>query len=330
MSDAEQLGPVLLGWVRFEGSGWERADFKVDRGRLGVQRDSGALSWVFFSAIRRIDEVSAEVDGWVQIELVLTDSTTVGAKLGAVLLSELITAMATPVAASTPPATAPKQAAQQTAPKSAWEGLASPPSKTPQPAAQRAPTVYKPQGSAAPATAAAASPATRNRTALIAVGVFVAVVLVAVTGVSVLWLTQSGGEHQLRGVYTLFDEEDVSGVLGDCEGTGGYSDFGAGSDVKVRNAEGTIIGSSTLEDASDLDELYQRLLELDDSFTDVADLEDSLSGLEGSVCSLVFDVTVPDSDQYEVVVGAGNRGSQTYSSQDLETDNWLISITLGT
>ncbi len=306
MSDAEQLGPVLLGWVRFEGSGWERADFKVDRGRLGVQRDSGAMSWVFFSAIRRIDEVSAEVDGWVQIELVLTDSTTVGAKLGAVLLSELITAMATPVAASTPPAT------------------------TPQPAGQQTPTVFKPQWSAAPATAVTASPMTKNRTPLIALGVFVAIVLVAVTGASALRLTQGGGEHKFRGVYTLFDDEDVSGVLGDCEGTGGYSDFGSGSDVKVRDADGTIIGSSTLEDPSDLDELYERLLELDDSFTGVAEVEDSLRELSGSVCSLVFDVTVPDTEQYEVVVGAGNRGSQTYSKEDLEATNWLISITLGT
>ncbi len=49
--------------------------------------------------------------------------------------------------------------------------------------------------------------------------------------------------------------------------------------------------------------------------------------LEGSRCSLAFEVEVEKSDFYSVAVG--HRGDTTYSRADLEAADWSVQLSLG-
>lgn len=298
MTDLGNAAQEPLGWVQFDGGPWEQATFAVTPGAFGVRRSGGTTTWLALGDIRRIDETAAESDGWAQIELVLTDSQTVGAKLSTARLGELL-AVVTASTRSEPAA-----------------------SEAPAPTAQ-------PLGVGQ--VAAASMQRASNRVLVGVAAGFVALVLVATTLTAGWWLTHRRGDHELRGVYILFDEDgEIDGSIGDCSGTGGYSDFSSGSDVKVRDADGKIVGSTSLEDPGDLDELYERIAEADASFPDVEEVADAIGGAEGYVCPLVFTVTVPDSDLYELDIGTGRRGTQTYTRDTLDEQDWLVSISLGT
>lgn len=302
MTDLGSSAQEPLGWVRFDADPWEQATFAVTPGAFGVRRPNGTTTWLALGDIRRIDETAAESNGWAQIELVLTDARTVGAKISTARLGELLAVM------TAAPRTEP---AAREAPAAAATPTASPPGASP-----------------------VATASTQRATSRVLIGVaaaFVALVLAATTLAGAWWLFARPGDHELRGVYILFDEDgEIDGSIGDCSGTGGYSDFSSGSDVKVRDADGKIVGSTSLEDPGDLDELYERIAEADASFADVAEVADVIGDAEGYVCPLVFTVTVPDSDLYELDIGTGRRGTQTYTRDQLDEQGWLVSISLGT
>lgn len=303
MVDTSNAAPEPLGWVRFDEDPWEQATFAVSAGSFGVRRATGATSWISLSDIRRIDETAPEADGWAQIELVLTDSHTVGAKLTMSRLDELLAVMS---AAPRPDAPRKVQSAPPADPWAATQTTGS-------------------------LTGTQVGGSTANTKLLLVVGgAFVALVLISMTVATGWWLMTRGGDHTIEGVYVLFDDSgDIDGEIGDCEGSGGYSDFSSGSDVKVRDAEGRIVGSATLEDPSDLEVLYERVAAIDESFADADEAEATFNEANGFICPLVFEVVVPDSDVYELEIATGRRGTQTYTREELEEDDWLVSIFLG-
>ena len=113
--------------------------------------------------------------------------------------------------------------------------------------------------------------------------------------------------HALTGTFLLSngerpDDRDTGG----CSGTGGYSDIGVGTNVVVRDATDTIIGTAPLT-------------------MDPAGPEPVASG--NYQCGYAFTVSVPDSAFYTVEVS--HRGALTYSRADLESKSWRVSLNLG-
>ena len=91
-----------------------------------------------------------------------------------------------------------------------------------------------------------------------------------------------------------------------CSGRGGYSDMGTGTQVVVKDGNGSVIatghptgGTATITD----------------------------TGEEGT-CIFSWNVEgVPDSDFYSVEVS--HRGAITYSKADMESNNWTLALALG-
>jgi hypothetical protein len=127
-------------------------------------------------------------------------------------------------------------------------------------------------------------------------------VLVGLT-LGVLWLTGVlGGDQRVLGTFSLLDPEGFEGT-DSCFGTGGYSDVGAGAQVVVTDRAGTVIASGDLGPGS----------------------VQSVEGLE--VCQFSFAVEVPDTEFYRFEVS--DRGSLTYTREELENAGWQVDFTLG-
>jgi hypothetical protein len=178
----------------------------------------------------------------------------------------------------------------------------------------------------APETAEGEPPKSNTRRNVL-IGAAVAVVLVVAIASA-----NSGGSSKptIKGMFTLFDT-DVVGDVDSCSGTDGYDDVGPGMNVTVRNAEGDIIGSGHTR-AGDLEELAVRSYEVDNDGeqpgdADLADIKDTLDGVNGLACPLMFEVEVDKSDFYEVEVGS--RGKQSYSQKELEDAGWVLNLSLG-
>lgn len=115
-----------------------------------------------------------------------------------------------------------------------------------------------------------------------------------------LLVASCGGSQTITGSFVLTDPE-VAWTPTTCEGTGGYSDIRAGTDVVVKNGTGTIIGTAAL----------------------VADPERSGT----TRCTYTFAVPVKDAEFYAVSVG--RRGELTYSKAEMEAQAWTVGFTLG-
>jgi len=112
--------------------------------------------------------------------------------------------------------------------------------------------------------------------------------------------------REIHGTFVLSNGEPPDREAG-CSGTGGYSDVGVGTDVVVRDAEGTIIGTSALA-------------------VDSQGPEPAGSG--AYQCGFVFVVpNLPESTFYTVSVG--RRGERTYSLAEMEASGWAVDFTLG-
>ena len=116
----------------------------------------------------------------------------------------------------------------------------------------------------------------------------------------VLVVAGCGGGRAITGSFVLTDD-DVAWTSTSCEGTGGYSDIRAGTDVVVKDATGTIIGTAAL----------------------VPDPERSGT----TRCTYTFMVPVKDAEFYAVSVG--KRGELTYSKAEMEAQGWTVGFTLG-
>ena len=107
----------------------------------------------------------------------------------------------------------------------------------------------------------------------------------------------------ITGNMTLIDSgNDRSGTI--CSGTGGYSDFGPGMNVVVKNEKGEIIGTSVTEPGP-----------VPSEFAVVT-------------CTVSFSVEeLPRAKFYEIEVG--RRGALTYSYEELEGMDWHLELSLG-
>lgn len=109
--------------------------------------------------------------------------------------------------------------------------------------------------------------------------------------------------HTLTGSFTLIDS-DLGGSDDNCYGTGGYDDITSSMPVTVRDGAGKIlaVGSTKTGKApKGMDFLIQ--------------------------CEFDFQVDeVPRSDFYSVEVG--RRGELNYSFQEMEEQNWTVSLSL--
>lgn len=159
-----------------------------------------------------------------------------------------------------------------------------------------------------------------------------AVLAIAVVGALVLVSLGGDDGPTMTGQFTLSDTESISGTAESCRGTGGYSDFGPGMNVTIRNGSGEIVasGNTSSLDAeeqygSDSDAAEQEEPEGDEEPMSPQELADAMFDFLG--CTVVFEVDVPTEDFYAIEVG--RRGELSYSRQELEEKDWNVSLTLG-
>lgn len=108
--------------------------------------------------------------------------------------------------------------------------------------------------------------------------------------------------HTMNGSVVL---TNTTGAESACDTVGtGYADIASGTQVVVKNASGTMIGTGTLGSGA--------------------------SELDGAECDFSFTVGgLPNSSFYSVAVGGPQRGALTYSESELNSDSWTITLTLG-
>jgi hypothetical protein len=156
----------------------------------------------------------------------------------------------------------------------------------------------------------------------------IALPLVATVGL----VTSRGGgapsTQDLRGVFVLSDYSGSTGEWDDCQGDGGYSDFGPGMDVTIRNGEGDIIATTATMSADDYIDEHGDPDEDGESGAD-ADLADTLELSDDlGWCPVLWVADVPaDEAFYEVEVGS--RGEVTYSAEEVDEADWSVSAGLG-
>jgi len=134
--------------------------------------------------------------------------------------------------------------------------------------------------------------------------VFLAALLVVGCGAPAA-SAQPSLSREIHGTFRLSNGEEPDRTEG-CSGTGGYSDVRVGTDVVVRDAAGTIIGTSSLTVDADGPEP---------------------AGSGAYQCGFAFVVSVPESAFYTVAVG--KRGELTFSKAELEAKGWTVGFELG-
>lgn len=96
---------------------------------------------------------------------------------------------------------------------------------------------------------------------------------------------------------------DAAAVVGEtCYGDGGYDDIAAGTQVRVTNQDGTLIGTDSLEEGQ--------------------------PNAARTRCTFRFTVGgLPEATFYTFEVS--HRGGLTYSAAEMEAMNWQVAFTLG-
>jgi len=125
--------------------------------------------------------------------------------------------------------------------------------------------------------------------------------------------------HTVEGVFTLNDSDAFFANPRTCSGDGGYSDFGPGMGITVRDGSGNIIGSGRTEALPPLGEIGEQ--------GSLLQLMIRLADGETSSCSVYFSVQVADADFYEIELGSS--GELSYSREELDAEDWFISLSLG-
>lgn len=170
-----------------------------------------------------------------------------------------------------------------------------------------------------------------GRRPLIIGGIVVAAVVVL--GALAIAASSSDDGLTLTGRFTLSDNDSLRGGPETCRGTGGYSDFGPGMNVTVRNGSGEIVASGNtanlvIEEYFSDDATEERAEGSDeDNGDDMSPEELADMMFEFLGCTVVFEVDVPKEDFYAIEVG--RRGELSYSRAELEERNWGVSLTLG-
>jgi len=114
----------------------------------------------------------------------------------------------------------------------------------------------------------------------------------------------SCGQPTLHGTLTLTSSSGVSHSGTSCQGTAGYDDLTQGAPVTVKNENGSIIATSSL-DAGVADSTYPTV-----------------------VCHFSFTVeNLPDAKFYAIEIS--HRGEVTYSKDQLSGNGWKADATIG-
>lgn len=157
----------------------------------------------------------------------------------------------------------------------------------------------------------------------------VVTVLAAILVIPTITSCGSSDPLKITGSFSL-RSDNLAGSWDSWSGRGGYSDFGRGMNVTVRNGAGEIIGSGQTrnlrtddlgrlaDDDSDTDDKPPTALESAALFAQL---------LERTRCTVWFEAEIAEADFYSVSVG--RRGELTYSSRELEEKNWHIELSLG-
>lgn len=135
----------------------------------------------------------------------------------------------------------------------------------------------------------------KPRLALAWGGALVAVALVVVAAIA---LTRAS--HTVEGSFTLIDSDGFDNFGGGCEGSGGYSDIGAGTDVTVRDEDGALLATTSL----------------------------GMGEEDEPLCTFEFTLEdVPEAKFYAFEVA--DRGELSYSYEEMEDNDWTFGATLG-
>jgi hypothetical protein len=134
---------------------------------------------------------------------------------------------------------------------------------------------------------------------LIALGA--AAVIALGGGAFAILRSKTASSHDISGSFTLFDS-DMTGDDGDlCEGEGGYGDLGSGTPVRVTDAEGKLIGATTLG-----------------------------FGHTTARGACEFEFTIPDVEETEFYrFEVGRRGEISYSKDELADVGWAVFLSVG-
>ena len=132
--------------------------------------------------------------------------------------------------------------------------------------------------------------------ALVVIGIVAAVALGAVS--------LPGSQHTVQGDFLLTDTSTTGGGIDDsgvsCQGDGGYSDIGPGTNVTVKNEKGELLATTTLG-----------------------------TGSGGSTyCEFKFMLTVPDNAKF-YTFEVGRRGELSYSHDEMDSSGWSVGASLG-
>jgi hypothetical protein len=115
----------------------------------------------------------------------------------------------------------------------------------------------------------------------------------------------------IGGVLILDQADPVERGGGECRGTGGYADLRSGVAVTVRDAEGTLLGTSNLTARP--------------APTDAAG---EVPLAERRRCTWSFEFSnLPDKPDYKISIG--ERGAVEYTRAELQEAGWTVQISLG-
>lgn len=113
-----------------------------------------------------------------------------------------------------------------------------------------------------------------------------------------------GGSQTLHGTITLTSSSGVSHSGTKCNGTGGYDDLTGGAPVTVKNENGSVIATGSLDEGVS-----------DTTYPTVS-------------CHFSFTIpNLPDAKFYSIEVT--HRGALTYSQDQLKSKDWKVDLSIG-
>lgn len=125
----------------------------------------------------------------------------------------------------------------------------------------------------------------------------------------------------LRGVFTLKSDHGIEGTWTDCNGSGGYSDFGPGMNVTVRDGDNHIVGAGSTESLTeaDLTSIHFGIAAIGAKIWENSD--------PIGECTVKLELEVKDAEFYSIKVGS--RGELSYSKKELASRDYFLELSLG-
>lgn len=158
-----------------------------------------------------------------------------------------------------------------------------------------------------------------------------AVALVGLTVIGAFGLNRDE-KKTITGSVVLFDAsgDGIGGSLTNCYGDGGYDDVDSGAQVLVKNGDGKILATTTLQ--SGTGQTAGDVLS-DGGVTTTTSYYGYGSSFLNTVvrCTFPFQVDVPAGEKfYAVTIGSnGHRGTLTYSKDQMAKNDWKVDISIG-